>query len=69
VKALPGLKANVTYHRFDSDHEVRRYGDEWDASVGSKFGPVAILIKYADYEAKSFSVDTHKFWLEMDWAY
>jgi len=69
VKALPGLKANVTYHRFDSDHDVRPYGDEWDASVGSRFGPVAVLVKYADYSAKSFSVDTHKFWLEFDWSY
>ncbi|MBW8784421.1 MAG: alginate export family protein [Novosphingobium sp.] len=64
VKALPGLNATVTWHRFDSDFGSTRYGDEWDASVGFKLGKVAVLAKYADYSASTFGVDTKKFWLQ-----
>lgn len=69
VKALPGLNAAVTYHRFDSDTGSKHYGNEWDASLGFKVRQFMILAKYADYEAKDFSVNTRKFWLEMDFAY
>jgi hypothetical protein len=69
IKALPGLNATVVYHRFDSDYGDVRYGDEWDASVGFKIRNVALLAKYADYNADQFAVDTRKFWLQMEFAY
>lgn len=64
VPFLPGLKADVTYHEFDSDFGDIDYGSEWDASLGFKLGPVALLAKYAAYDAAGFSVDTEKFWLQ-----
>jgi hypothetical protein len=69
VKALPGLNASVTYHRFDSDIGNIHYGNEWDASVGFKLGPVGLLAKYADYKAKGLGVDTQKFWLQAEIAF
>jgi len=69
VKALPGLNAGITYHRFDSDAGDLRYGDEWNASIGFKVRKVGVLVKYADYDARRFSVDTQKLWLQLEWAY
>lgn len=64
VKALPGLKIGVTYHKFESDFGGIEYGDEIDASLGFKIGKVGILAKYANYQADGFAVDTEKFWLQ-----
>ena len=69
VKALPGLNAAVTWHKFDSDVGDIKYGSEWNASLGFKLGRVAVLAKYANYEAKRFGVDTEKFWLQAEFAY
>ncbi len=69
VKALPGLNAAVTYHRYDSDFGSVHYGDEWNASLGFKLKRVSIMAKYADYNAAAFGVDTKKFWLQLEMAY
>jgi len=68
-KALPGLKAAITYHQFDSDVGGIDYGNEWDALIGFKIGRVGLLAKYANYNAKGFGVDTKKFWLQAQFAY
>lgn len=64
VRLLPGLNANITYHQFDSDFGGLDYGSEWDASLGFKAGPVGLLVKYANYNADGFGVDTEKLWLQ-----
>jgi hypothetical protein len=64
IPFLPGFKADLTYHEFDSDFGGLHYGSEWDASLGFKLGPVSLLAKYASYEASGFSVDIQKFWLQ-----
>ncbi|WP_068073856.1 alginate export family protein [Novosphingobium lentum] len=74
IKALPGLNAGVTYHRFDSDVGHLRYGDEWDASFGLKVSKVTLLAKYARYNqmgAKDFATDTDtkKFWLQAEYSF
>ena len=69
VKALPGLNAAVTWHKFDSDVGDIAYGDEWNASLGFKIGRVALLAKYANYQAKRFGADTEKLWLQAEFAY
>ena len=66
VPFLPGLKADLTYHEFDSDFGGLDYGSEWDASLGFKLGPVALLAKYANYDARAFAADTKKFWLQAE---
>lgn len=69
VKALPGLNAGITYHHFDSDVGDLRYGHEWDAVAGFKKGRAAVLIKYADYRARSFGVNNRKSWVQLEWSY
>ena len=66
VPFLPGLKADVTYHEFDSDFGGFEYGHEWDASLGFKLGPVGLLAKYANYQSEGFAFDTEKFWLQAE---
>lgn len=69
VKALPGLNAAIVYHDFKSDVGSTDYGTEWDASLGFKIGKkMSLLAKYADYNADKFSVDTSKFWLQLEYA-
>ena len=68
VKALPGLNANIAFHQFDSARADLEYGTEWDASAGFKIGKVGLLLKYANYDAKDFGVDTRKLWLQAEWA-
>lgn len=69
VKAVQGLTATVAYHQFDSDVGGVDYGSEWDAQIGFKVGPVGILAKYANYNARGFGADTEKFWLQAEVAY
>lgn len=69
VKALPGLNAILTYHRFNSVADGIDYGDEWDASLGFKLGKINLLAKYANYNADGFGVDTEKVWLQAEWAF
>ena len=63
---LPGLKADVTYHEFDSDFGGFAYGSEWDALLGLRLGPVGLLAKYSDYDAAGFGTDTRKVWLQAE---
>jgi len=69
VKALPGLNAQVTFHRFESDIGSLHYGNEWDASLGFKLHKANLLAKYANYQAHTFGADTKKFWLQLELAY
>jgi hypothetical protein len=68
VKLLQGLNASLAFHQFDSAAGNVEYGTEWDASAGFKIGKVGVLLKYADYDAKRFGVDTRKLWLQAEWA-
>lgn len=68
LKMFKGLNAAVSFHQFDSAVGDVEYGTEWDASIGWKFGPVAMLVKYADYNARDFAVDTRKLWIQAEWA-
>jgi hypothetical protein len=66
VPFLPGLKADLTYHEFDSDFGGLDYGREWDASLGFRLGPVGLLAKYARYDAAAFAAGTEKLWLQAE---
>lgn len=69
VKAIPGLNASVFYHKFESDVGNVDYGEEWDAQIGFKLMKTGVLLKYANYDAEGFGVDTEKFWVQLDWAF
>lgn len=69
AKALPGLSAAVVYHDFKSDAGSVDYGSEWDAQLGFKVLNTGVLLKYADYDADGFGVDTQKLWVQLEWKY
>lgn len=69
VKALPGLNASVTYHKFESDVGGLDYGEEWDATLAFKAAGIPFLIKYANYDAKDLGSDTEKLWIQASFAY
>jgi Alginate export len=69
VTFAKGLNAAVTYHEYDSDVGGFDYGSEWNASLGFNLRQFAVLLKYANYDAKSFSVDTEKFWVQAEFKY
>jgi hypothetical protein len=57
------------YHQFEADFGSADYGDEVDLQLAAKAGRVTLTLKYASYDADSFSVDTDKLWLSMDYAF
>ncbi|USA40108.1 alginate export family protein [Pelagerythrobacter marinus] len=63
------IDAQIAYHRFDSDYADIAYGQEWNLSLGTRLGPVALLAKYAHYDARDFGADTRKFWLQAEYAF
>lgn len=71
VKAIAGLNASVTYHKFESDVGNVDYGDEWDATLGFKVGNYPVLVKYASYNADAWplSGDVEKLWIQTGFAF
>jgi hypothetical protein len=70
VKRIPGLNAQVSWHQYDSDFANIEYGTEWNASLGFKLGPVALLAKYADFNsANAAFANTRKVWLQAEYSF
>ncbi len=69
VPGLPALKLGATYHKFEADIGSADFGEEFDISLGTKIGPVALLAKYAAYNADTVGVDTDKFWLQAEFSF
>lgn len=61
---LQDAKLEAIYHDFRADTGGARYGTEWDLVATRTIGKNYLLgAKYASYRAKTFAVDTDKFWL------
>ncbi len=61
--AMKGLKALATYHKFTSQFGDTDYGDEIDLLLSYTINKnYNVAVKYADYNADTFSVDTRKLW-------
>ncbi len=59
-----GIKMKAVYHDYDSDKGSTSYGDEIDVVFTKKFKKnYTVLVKYANYDADKYSVDTEKFWI------
>lgn len=68
IGRLKGVSLQGVYHRFESDRLVRHYGNEVDLLAAAKLGRTTATLRYADYDADLFAVDTRKLWLQLDWA-
>ena len=58
-----GAAVTLVYHDFSAEATSASYGDEWDVSLGRRFGRVNALLKFASYRANGFATDTDKVWL------
>lgn len=68
IGALKAVSVGATYHRFESDRAVRRYGDEIDLLAQARVGRTTASVRYAAYNADRLFTDTGKFWLQLDWT-
>jgi hypothetical protein len=66
---LSDLTFKAGYHQFWAEKGGSHYGWEWDAGLFKKidvgFGSFNLGIQYASYDADSFSSDTDKLWLTL----
>ena len=63
---VAGVTAQAVWHDFEAEDGGASYGDELDLSLTRKFGQdFTGMLKYADYSADGFAVDTKKFWLQL----
>ncbi len=60
-----GATWTAVYHDFEAEDASSDYGEEVDLAVAKKFGKVKALLKYANYNADEFKVDTEKLWLQL----
>ncbi|MDA7088693.1 hypothetical protein PH586_20130 [Pseudomonas sp. SA3-5] len=72
--ATPLLGGNLAawYHDFSAEQGSSQYGNEIDVSYAHPIPGVkglVGLVKYASYDADEFSVDTDKFWAQLQYSY
>lgn len=61
-----GLKFAATYHKFTSQFGDIDYGDEIDLLLAYAINKnYSVAVKYADYNADSWKVDTKKLWITL----
>lgn len=67
---LKGIALALTYHDFSGDDSGDSLGSEIDAVATYKLtDKITTQLKYANYSADDFGVDTTKTWLTMTWAF
>ena len=71
---LFGGTAQAVYHDFRAEQSslISQYGEELDLSYAHPIPGVkglVGLVKYADYDANDFGVDTRKFWTQVQYTY
>ncbi|MCF8473344.1 MAG: hypothetical protein K9G26_01500 [Emcibacter sp.] len=65
--AAKGLKAVAVYHKFTSQFGDTDYGKELNLLLAYAINKnYSVAVKYADYNADSFSVDTQKLWVTLE---
>jgi len=58
----------ATYHDYWSDRLGQNYGNETNFQLLAKLTRYTFMLKYADYNARSFATDTRKFWASVEWT-
>ena len=75
IGPFTSLSGTAFYHDYDTDRLDFAYGREWNLQLVGKIDKVTVLLKYADYNAKTTggfanpTTDTRKFWVSAEWAY
>ena len=59
-----GASVSLAYHRFSRELGGPDYGSEWNLVFKKPFADrYSLVLKYADYDARSHGTDTQKFWV------
>jgi hypothetical protein len=66
---LSDLTFKAGYHQYWAERGDSHYGWEWDAGIfkkfATRFGAINLGLQYASYDADSFSNDTDKLWITL----
>ena len=69
------ISGQAVYHDFNTDRLNFGYGNEWDFQLAGKIDKFTLMLKYADYNARTTTgfvnptTDTKKFWASVEWAF
>lgn len=55
------------YHWFDSQNGPAKLGKEFDIALTAAWKTFEFTVKYADYQAETFGVNTQKLWFQIDY--
>ena len=66
---IPGLSFAVVWHSYSADYGAADYGTEWNASIGARLGPIAAIVKFADYQADGFGADKQIVWVQAEYSF
>lgn len=69
VGPFDSIAAIAVYHDFQSDRASQHYGSEINLRLTAKIAKYLLELRYADYTADSFAVDTKKLWLSVDYVF
>lgn len=69
VGPFSAVDALAVYHDFQAAHVGAAYGSEIGFMVKAVWKTLSFLVKYADYDAKTFVPDTRKIWFEMTYDF
>lgn len=75
VGPFASIAANVVYHDYKTDRLDFAYGSEWNLQLVGKIQKFTLILKYADYDAKTTvgfanpTTDTKKFWASVEWVF
>jgi Alginate export len=69
VGPFDSIAAIAVYHDFQSDRASQHYGSEINLRLTAKIARYLLELRYADYSADSFAVDTRKLWLSVDYVF
>lgn len=69
VKLFGGIKLGAAYHDFSSDIGSVKYGSEIDGELSFKLSLFDAGVKYANYDADAFGVDTEKLWFRLGYSF
>ena len=68
---LSGFSLKAGYHEYWAEEGNSHYGSEWDVGLfktfATEFGRFQASVQYASYDADSFSVDTQKLWVTLQY--
>ncbi|MGH8529466.1 MAG: alginate export family protein [Nevskiales bacterium] len=67
---LAGFNWLAVYHQFTPDSSGDDYGDEIDLQLARPINDnFSVMLKYADYSADTFAVDTKKLWVQAEYKF